>query len=86
MPDSALLLTTQSGRQRLLRLALNLTEGTSAAPQAAERKLLEQFVQGELSIDQVIEQVDQAPQGLDEAQQGIHGSTQEGPEGNRGQC
>jgi hypothetical protein len=40
-------------RQRAVESALNFVNNTDLDPSAYERNLLEQFVQGELSIDQV---------------------------------
>lgn len=52
------LLTSQAGRQRLLRMALWVTQGTALAPTTRERQLLDRFVEGELTIDQVLAQLD----------------------------
>jgi hypothetical protein len=41
-------------RQQLVTLALNLTADTILAPQAYERILLDQFMEGDLTIDQVL--------------------------------
>jgi len=51
------LLTTTHGRQRLLDMALNLTRNTRLAPSAQEQQLLTLFVQGTLTLDQVLEQL-----------------------------
>jgi hypothetical protein len=47
-------LTTEQGRRRAVTVALTLTENTHLAPKHYERMLLEQFVRGELTIDQVV--------------------------------
>lgn len=47
------LLSTEDGRRRLLAAALTLTENTRLAPSAYERELLDRFVWGELTLDQV---------------------------------
>ena len=48
-------LSSEPARRRAVKLALNLTENTALAPQAYERLLLEQFITGELTIDQVVD-------------------------------
>jgi len=48
------LLDTVHGRQRLVTAALHLVEGTRLMPKQYERMLLDQFVRGNLTIDQVI--------------------------------
>jgi|GEM_PF-6174004 hypothetical protein len=55
--NHAILLTTQ-GRQRVLTAALNITRGTVLAPKEYERQLLNQFVSGELTIDDVLSLLD----------------------------
>ena len=52
--SSPSLLETEQGRQRLVTAALKLTENTALAPREYERMLLDQFVHGELTIDEVI--------------------------------
>lgn len=52
------LLDTAHGRQRLLTAVLNLVHGTRLEPQAYERMLLDQFVRGELTIEQVQAQLE----------------------------
>ena len=51
-------LATEQGRQLAVRFALRLTENSPLAPKQYERLLLEQFVHGELSLDQVIAQLE----------------------------
>ena len=51
---SASVLATAQGRQRLVMTALRLTENTALAPKDYERTLLEQFVDGKLTIDEVM--------------------------------
>jgi hypothetical protein len=53
LPATSPLLTTLEGRQRLVNTVLWLTQGTALHPAAYERQLLTQFVQGELTLDQV---------------------------------
>lgn len=48
------LLDTVHSRQRLVTAALQLVEGTRLMPKQYERMLLDQFVRGNLTIDQVI--------------------------------
>ncbi len=45
---------TEAGRRRVVDGALNLTRGTPLAPPPYERMLLDQFVRGNLTIDQVL--------------------------------
>ena len=40
-------------------LALSLSEGTALAPQPYEQLLLEQFIRGELTLEQVVTQLEQ---------------------------
>ncbi|MBJ6110797.1 hypothetical protein JAO73_17365 [Hymenobacter sp. BT523] len=54
---SASVLATAQGRQRLVMTALRLTENTALAPQAYERALLDRFVAGELTIDEVLQRL-----------------------------
>jgi hypothetical protein len=42
-------------RTRLVKASIAFLEGTSLAPDAYERYLLERFIAGELTIDQVLE-------------------------------
>jgi hypothetical protein len=46
---------TKHRRQQLVTMALNLTSGTIFSPKHYERLLLDQFAQGSLTIDQVLE-------------------------------
>ena len=46
--------TTEHNRQRAVTFALALTRNTSLAPQPYEQMLLDQFVRGEMTIDQVL--------------------------------
>jgi len=55
---SASLLDTEPGRQRLVTVALNITQGTALAPEAYERMLLDQFVRGVLTLDEVLARLD----------------------------
>jgi hypothetical protein len=48
------LLATTAGRQRLLNAALNIARNTPLDPQDAERALLQQFVHGTLTLDEVL--------------------------------
>jgi hypothetical protein len=52
------ILASERGRQRLLTAALRITENTSIAPNDYERRLLDQFVEGQLTIDEVVAQLD----------------------------
>jgi hypothetical protein len=52
--QSTSVLDTEVGRQRLVTTALKLTENTAIAPKLYERSLLEKFVAGTLTIDEVI--------------------------------
>jgi hypothetical protein len=47
-------LDTEHGRQRLVTIALNIAHGTALMPKAYERMLLDQFVRGNLTLDEVI--------------------------------
>jgi hypothetical protein len=55
--DSSILASEQ-GRQRVLKTALRITENTAIAPDEYERMLLDQFVVGQLTIDQVLAQLE----------------------------
>ena len=57
-PQRCAVLATEQGRQRLVTAALKLTENTALAPKDYERTLLEQFVRGEMTIDEVIARLD----------------------------
>ncbi|HET9505013.1 MAG TPA: hypothetical protein VFO93_15835 [Hymenobacter sp.] len=48
-------------RRRVVQAALRLTEGTPMAASTYEQQLLEQFVCGQLTIEEVIRLVDAAP-------------------------
>jgi hypothetical protein len=54
-------LQTEAGRQRALAFALALTEGTRWAPSCYERELLDRFVWGELTLDEVIAHIEGRP-------------------------
>lgn len=58
MSQQSNLLTTERGRQWLVTAALNIVDGTSLAPKQYEKMLLDQFVLGDLTIDQVIARLD----------------------------
>ena len=47
------ILTTEEGRRRALAATLVLTENTTLAPSRYERELLDRFVWGELTLDEV---------------------------------
>jgi hypothetical protein len=46
--------STEQERKRLVTMALGLTAGTPLVPKAYERMLLDEFVRGNLSIEQVV--------------------------------
>ena len=48
-------------RRRLVQTALLLTQGTPLAAGAYEQQLLEQFVMGQLSIEEVVALLEAAP-------------------------
>jgi hypothetical protein len=48
----------EKNRRRVLNVALNIAKGTHLEPKVYERMLLEQFVQGELTLDQVMYRLD----------------------------
>jgi len=48
------LLTTPQDRRRVLAFAQTLTHGARLTPSPAEQHLLEQFVRGEFSLDQLL--------------------------------
>ena len=60
MQQSSSALTTEQGRRRLVAAALNLTQNTPLQPREYERMLLDQFVRGTLTLDQVISLLDAA--------------------------
>lgn len=47
-------LSQRDGREQAVAWALAITQNTSLAPNPYEQELLKQFVQGQLSIDEVI--------------------------------
>ena len=47
------ILATEEGRRRALVAVLTLTENTCLAPLRYERELLDRFVWGELTLDEV---------------------------------
>lgn len=53
------ILATQQGRQRLVHAVLSFTEGTPLFPASYEQQLLDQFVQGWLTIDEVALRLDE---------------------------
>ncbi|GAB3637959.1 hypothetical protein GCM10027422_35490 [Hymenobacter arcticus] len=52
------LLDTEHGRQRLVTAALNIAQGTPLMPKMYERLLLDQFVRGVLTLEEVIARLD----------------------------
>ena len=54
MNQQASLLSTEHSRRRAVTLTLKLTENTPLAPKHYERMLLDQFIRGELTIDEVV--------------------------------
>jgi hypothetical protein len=58
LSQQTLLLSTQQGRQRLVSAALDFIAGTPLAPGYREQVLLAQLVQGSLSIEQVVDQLE----------------------------
>lgn len=54
----ALCLSTVAGRQKLLTAALDFVAGTALVPSYREQALLAQFVDGNLTIEQVVEQLE----------------------------
>ena len=55
-------IASESVRQRFVTGLLNLTHGTRLAPSSEEQALLKQFVQGELTLDQVLAQLEKSTQ------------------------
>ena len=47
-------LTAELGRKRLVTLILNLTEGTLLELNSKERTLLEKYVRGEVTLDEML--------------------------------
>lgn len=54
MNSNSLIPLTQESRQRVVTAMVTFTRDTALAASAQELKLLEQFVQGELTIDEVL--------------------------------
>jgi hypothetical protein len=54
------LFATPQGRQRLVTAALDFVAGTALVPGDYERMLLKQFVEGSLTIEQVLEHLEAA--------------------------
>lgn len=52
------LLDNEHGRQRLVTVALNIAQGTALMPKPYERQLLDQFVRGVLTLDEMIAYLD----------------------------
>lgn len=59
MNKHSVVLGTEQGRRRAVLVALSLSENTPLAPHPYERLLLEQFIRGELTLDQVLTQLEQ---------------------------
>ena len=55
---------TEHNRQRAVTFALALTRDTRLAPAPYEQMLLERFVRGEMTIDQVLTCLDNTESGL----------------------
>lgn len=55
------LLLTEDGRRHALAAVLTLTENTRLAPSVYERELLDRFVWGELTLDQVEARLEFSP-------------------------
>jgi len=47
-------LATEQSRQRLVEAVISFTQGTSIFPEPYERQLLDQFVRGRMTIDEVV--------------------------------
>ena len=52
-------LNRRDGRERAVAWALTITQNTHLAPKHHEQQLLEKFVLGELSLDEVISSLDE---------------------------
>ena len=52
------ILATEEGRRRVLAAVLTLTDNTRLAPSRYERELLDRFVWGELTLDEVVVRLD----------------------------
>jgi hypothetical protein len=57
-------LATEQGRLRLVKAVIAFTEGTALYPASYERQLLDQFVRGQLTIDEVAQYLEQYSAGL----------------------
>lgn len=55
------LLSTPEERGRLLAFAQALTHGTRLTPTPAERQLLDQFVGGDLTLEQLLSSLEEVP-------------------------
>ncbi|WP_426058453.1 hypothetical protein [Hymenobacter sp. B1770] len=66
MSQESPLLSTEHGRRRAVRFALALTHNTHLAPQRFEEELLDQFVRGELSIEQVLTHLEESASSEDD--------------------
>ena len=51
----------EATRRRALTIVLRIAEGIQLEPKAYERMLLEQFVHGQLPLDQVLERLETQP-------------------------
>lgn len=58
MNSKASILSSEQGRKRLVASILGFTENTSIAASVLERDLLDRFVLGELTIDEVVSQLE----------------------------
>jgi|GEM_PF-6924072 hypothetical protein len=56
-------LATEQARRRFVDNALKFTDGTPLAAGPYERRLLDQFVRGELTIEQVLAYLEEADPG-----------------------
>jgi|GEM_PF-1601191 len=54
-------LATEQGRLRLVKAVIAFTEGTALFPDSYERQLLDQFVCGHLTIDEVAQYLEEPP-------------------------
>jgi len=55
------LLTTSQDRRRVLAFAQTLTHGARLTPTPAQQHLLEEFVRGKLSLDQLLVSLEDNP-------------------------
>jgi hypothetical protein len=53
MPMQPLSFATEQTRQQVVHFVLTLTQGTRLEPRAPERQLLDEFVRGALTLEQV---------------------------------